>query len=163
MTESTYEKGSKYFKECRRCEKPFLTNNIRRIFCGNSCKCLWRRENNEDFAEKWRKYHSKYARDWHLKNKKRMNLLNKANFHTRRNPANPITPEDILIIYERDEYTCQYCNKEDLSGSDLTIEHIIPLSKGGENKINNMCVACFSCNSKKMYNKKIKPKVMSFD
>lgn len=48
-------------------------------------------------------------------------------------------------------YVCQYClNKFSLP--DLTIDHIIPKSKGGSNEHDNLILSCFSCNTKKSSN-----------
>lgn len=47
-------------------------------------------------------------------------------------------------IYIRDGNTCQYCLKR---GN--TIDHILPKSRGGGNTWENLCVACFDCNTKK--------------
>jgi 5-methylcytosine-specific restriction endonuclease McrA len=49
-------------------------------------------------------------------------------------------------IYLRDNYTCQYCGKR---GGNLTIDHIIPKSRGGEDTWENMVVCCARCNHKK--------------
>ena len=49
------------------------------------------------------------------------------------------------MIYKRDEYTCQYCG----AISKLTIDHVIPKSKGGRDSWENLVVACSSCNTKK--------------
>jgi len=48
----------------------------------------------------------------------------------------------------RDNFECQYCGK---SGSvkDLTIDHVIPVSRGGRNTWENVVAACSPCNSKK--------------
>lgn len=48
-------------------------------------------------------------------------------------------------IYKRDHNKCQYCG----STTRLTIDHIIPRSKGGGDNYFNLCVACASCNTKK--------------
>lgn len=50
-------------------------------------------------------------------------------------------------IFKRDGHTCVYCgvNKR----KDLTIDHVIPQSKGGKNTWNNLVTACFKCNNKK--------------
>ena len=45
--------------------------------------------------------------------------------------------------------TCAYCGKPFTSLSDMSIEHIVPLSKGGDNTISNICIVHKSCNSKK--------------
>jgi len=49
-------------------------------------------------------------------------------------------------VYKRDKYTCQYCGKQ---GRDLTIDHIVPKSKGGESKWKNVVAACEPCNKRK--------------
>lgn len=51
-------------------------------------------------------------------------------------------------LYERDNYTCQYCKRE-FERDKLTIEHIIPVSKGGIDNIINYITVCRSCNSSK--------------
>lgn len=49
------------------------------------------------------------------------------------------------MIYKRDENKCQYCG----STRHLTIDHVIPKSKGGSENWDNLVVACSSCNTKK--------------
>ena len=49
-------------------------------------------------------------------------------------------------IFARDDYTCQYCGKR---GGTLEIDHIIPFSKGGSEKEENLVTTCFDCNRKK--------------
>lgn len=51
-------------------------------------------------------------------------------------------------IFLRDEYTCRYCGKE-LGSDELTLDHILPRSKGGRNTWENLACACFPCNSRK--------------
>ena len=48
-------------------------------------------------------------------------------------------------IYRRDGHKCQYCG----STKHLTIDHIIPKSKGGMDTWLNLVVACSVCNTKK--------------
>lgn len=48
-------------------------------------------------------------------------------------------------IFIRDKYECQYCG----SHEDLEIDHIIPLSKGGNNEDSNLITACHKCNNLK--------------
>lgn len=51
-------------------------------------------------------------------------------------------------IYERDNYTCQYCGEKPRT-KDLNIDHVIPRSKGGRNTWENLVCSCVKCNSKK--------------
>ena len=50
-------------------------------------------------------------------------------------------------VMARDGYRCQYCGSD--KKSDLTIDHIIPTSRGGKNTWTNMTTACFKCNTTK--------------
>jgi len=52
-------------------------------------------------------------------------------------------------VFMRDEYTCQYCGKEELHGKDLTIDHVKAKSRGGKNTFENTVTCCFSCNNYK--------------
>lgn len=49
------------------------------------------------------------------------------------------------LIYKRDGHKCQYCG----STRRLTIDHVLPRSRGGEDTWENMVVACSSCNTRK--------------
>jgi 5-methylcytosine-specific restriction endonuclease McrA len=51
-------------------------------------------------------------------------------------------------ILIRDRYRCQYCGASG-TGFDLTIDHIIPRSRGGRTVPENLCAACFLCNQRK--------------
>jgi 5-methylcytosine-specific restriction endonuclease McrA len=48
-------------------------------------------------------------------------------------------------IYRRDNYECVYCG----SKKDLTLDHVIPKSRGGKNEWVNLVTSCFKCNIKK--------------
>jgi 5-methylcytosine-specific restriction endonuclease McrA len=54
----------------------------------------------------------------------------------------PVSRKEVL---RRDNHACQYCG----SGKRLTLDHVIPRSKGGQHTWNNVVAACESCNSKK--------------
>lgn len=60
------------------------------------------------------------------------------------------------LLY-RDELTCQYCFKH-FHHKHLTLDHVIPKSKGGLATWENSVIACRDCNNKKS-NKLIKPKM----
>jgi 5-methylcytosine-specific restriction endonuclease McrA len=48
-------------------------------------------------------------------------------------------------IFKRDSSTCQYCG----SGHHLTLDHVIPKSRGGRTTWDNLITACQSCNARK--------------
>ncbi len=49
-------------------------------------------------------------------------------------------------IHRRDNYRCQYCGSR---STELTIDHIVPKSRGGIDSWENLVTACISCNNKK--------------
>lgn len=49
-------------------------------------------------------------------------------------------------VFKRDQYLCCYCLKA-LTNVDLSIDHILPLSKGGCNSFLNCVTCCKFCNS----------------
>jgi 5-methylcytosine-specific restriction endonuclease McrA len=49
------------------------------------------------------------------------------------------------MIYKRDNNTCQYCGAK----TRLTIDHVIPRCRGGQDTWENLVVACSTCNTKK--------------
>jgi len=49
-------------------------------------------------------------------------------------------------IFTRDDHICQYCG---LEGGDLTVDHVIPRSRGGEHTWDNVVTACRPCNHRK--------------
>lgn len=59
-------------------------------------------------------------------------------------------------VFLRDNYTCQYCAKE-LTPKQCTIDHVMPVSKGGKTTWHNVVTACYDCNNSKGNNPKIRP------
>ena len=53
-----------------------------------------------------------------------------------------------LRIYMRDKFRCQYCG-EKKGVAELTLDHILPRSRGGDNSPVNIVTACIKCNSRK--------------
>jgi 5-methylcytosine-specific restriction endonuclease McrA len=53
-----------------------------------------------------------------------------------------------VVVLRRDNWTCVRCNKK-LVGSDATVDHRVPLARGGSNDLSNLQSMCRSCNSSK--------------
>ncbi len=51
-------------------------------------------------------------------------------------------------VYRRDNYQCQYCGDR-FSASDLTFDHVVPQSRGGETSWTNIVTSCQPCNREK--------------
>jgi 5-methylcytosine-specific restriction endonuclease McrA len=48
-------------------------------------------------------------------------------------------------VFARDDWTCQYCG----SRSNLTVDHVVPRSKGGASSWDNIVASCAPCNRRK--------------
>lgn len=53
-----------------------------------------------------------------------------------------------LRIYMRDKFRCQYCGDKK-TAPQLTLDHIFPRSRGGDNSPVNIVTACLACNNRK--------------
>ena len=51
-------------------------------------------------------------------------------------------------VFKRDHYTCQYCGAQPGS-EELTIDHVLPRSRGGVSSWANCVLACMACNKRK--------------
>jgi len=52
-----------------------------------------------------------------------------------------------MYVRARDRYMCQYCGV--VRPPDLEVDHIVPRSRGGSNRPDNLVVACHDCNQRK--------------
>jgi 5-methylcytosine-specific restriction endonuclease McrA len=50
-----------------------------------------------------------------------------------------------MKVYKRDNHECVYCG----SKKQLTLDHVVPKSRGGKNTWSNLVTCCFTCNLKK--------------
>jgi len=55
----------------------------------------------------------------------------------------PFNKRNVIV---RDEFECAYCG---IKSKSLTVDHVIPLSKGGKSNFENCVAACKNCNAKK--------------
>lgn len=72
-------------------------------------------------------------------------------------------------IFLRDNFTCQLqstwkCKekKGKVKVSDLTLDHVVPRSRGGKSSWINVCTSCKECNSSKGNNETIIPKIKPY-
>ena len=65
-------------------------------------------------------------------------------------------------IFLRDSFTCQYCDIA-VTEATATLDHVLPVSKGGKTTWENSTTACRSCNYRKAAHVgKMKPKLTPY-
>lgn len=50
-------------------------------------------------------------------------------------------------IFKRDNYECVYCGDDNRKA--LTLDHVVPKSKGGKDRWSNLVTCCYDCNQEK--------------
>uniref|UniRef100_A0A6M3JLV8 Putative homing endonuclease n=1 Tax=viral metagenome TaxID=1070528 RepID=A0A6M3JLV8_9ZZZZ len=88
------------------------------------------------------------AKRWRENNHDKASLLWKRRDYRERNAEGDFTLEEWNTKLEEYNYRCAYCGCE-LTSDTITIDHQIPLIRGGTNYIDNLVPSCQSCNSKK--------------
>lgn len=121
--------------------KASLPSGVGRI-CKECCREQARRYGMEN-----RKKRQEYRRKWNAKNKDKVrSYIRKALNKRRARLASVIVrPIDERVVYERCHHCCVYCGRVD----DLTLDHVIPIAKGGPHTEDNLVIACKKCNCKK--------------
>lgn len=84
-------------------------------------------------------YHRKFREE-------QLKVLGKSNDNKVKRVIIPKTTKE--KVYENGHGVCAICGKP-VSQYDFTIDHIIPLSRGGNNDIDNLQIACHDCNELK--------------
>lgn len=62
----------------------------------------------------------------------------------RKRKSVPLTKKNVLL---RDDYKCAYCLKP--GGSEMTVDHVMPRSRGGPSSWTNLVACCARCNGRK--------------
>ncbi len=87
----------------------------------------------------------KYKDAWRAKNREHTNFLTRKYIYRRKHAAGGMSFQDSLWLKTLFKGGCAYCR----DGKGDTLDHILPLSKGGTNDKENLVMACRSCNSSK--------------
>lgn len=62
------------------------------------------------------------------------------------------SPNERGVLFRRDDYTCRYCGNGDDPENPLELDHVYPISRGGEDVPENIVVSCLRCNRRKHTN-----------
>jgi len=113
----------------------------------------WMKENRQHriaYKAKYRKenaeYISNYMKEWYKRNPhKYSELSSRRRAREKCADVREVTNKDWNRCLARHNYCCFYCG----TGGDMTMDHIIPISRNGRHSIGNIIPACMSCNSSK--------------
>jgi len=134
-------KGGDVKFSCIVCNKLCLTPP----YCSNYCRSLPKKKTKVNF----RGVDADLFDDF--ENKKAASII--AIIHSGINNKKRKATSDLLkgrrkTVYARDNFRCLKCGSKE----ELTLDHIIPVSKGGKNRISNLQTLCYDCNQEKKNN-----------
>lgn len=143
------EKINAYDKEYRRTHKLSEYLRKRRWLLNNrgkaiATKKLWKSRNKEKVREELRRYHQEHPH---------YHQAAGHNYRARRRKAGALSKKDVQRVYEDNikkygTLTCYLCEEEVSFGED-SIDHKMPLFRGGSNLYENLAIAHKKCNSVK--------------
>jgi len=162
-------------RECKKCSQKKLLKNFAKDkrckggycwickSCRNEYLRNWKTENHEKVLEQKREYYQKHkievaerARKYHNTERGRqlMRVRRRNRKHKKRAHGGGINLQQWNEILEIYNHRCAYCGIHEvvlniLFGQKLTMDCVIPLSKGGKYSIENIVPACMECNCKK--------------
>ena len=148
-------------RACRTCKQIKPTNDYYkskerkdglRVNCKSCCKIILqaipknkqaRSANSKRWADKNREITRQQSRDYRQNNPdKVLNAIHKRNALKRGNGVFQLTAKDLSKLRTG---ICYYCKSKE----NITIDHVVPISKGGRHSIGNLISACLSCNVSK--------------
>jgi len=115
----------------------------------------WYLKHKEELSRKGKENYSKNKKRieeinkrWKKNNPEKVSFIKQAYKRRKRTAEGNFTFEEWENLKKRCDYICQRCGKKEPEIK-LTVDHIIPLDKGGTNYIKNIQPLCGSCNSSK--------------
>lgn len=138
---------------CRRCAAPMVGKVATAVYCSKKCKLQdsqdRRREDGREHVRNRERYPAErekriaYATDYFQRNPHVAQV-------TKRNrraamAGGKISPRDWKRLCQRFGHRCAYCGEQ----KPLTMDHVVPVIRGGRNTIGNILPACMTCNCRK--------------
>ncbi len=148
-------KGGRLKIKCKNCNQEFRGYSNQK-FCSVTCASSWKWKGKGN--PNWKNgitYNMKiYRRNWNRQNLLSIKIKKQREYARKKGAEGSHTLSEWTKLKEKFHFKCTICGiseeallKETMEG--LTLDHIIPLSKGGTDYINNCQPLCRRCNGKK--------------
>lgn len=132
---------------CATCDQPMSQKLVSAIYCSRSCKnrASEKRRDRDDAARYLRERDRRivYAIEYAKRNP-HVGQVSKRNRRAA-SAKGRVSPRDWRRLCRRYGGRCAYCSAK----ASLTMDHVVPLVRGGSNTIGNILPACRPCNCRK--------------
>lgn len=131
-------------KLCKYCGKAYKAKSDTQICCSDVCGFLLTKKEETDKKKKWICIVCGNEFTRRRKNQQHCSDKCKDIIDIENNKVGE------FIILNRDNFTCVYCGRSPVEdGIKLHLDHVIPISKGGESNAANLVTSCHNCNLEK--------------
>jgi 5-methylcytosine-specific restriction endonuclease McrA len=103
------------------------------------------KERDRNYAKQYREANPDAGREWLAANPEKRRLRHLKRRVVVRSGVYTVTDKDVRRLFTRFANSCAYCG----AAGPLHLDHIFPISRGGEHRIGNLIPACPSCNKRK--------------
>ena len=137
-----------YLKHCEKIKEKRKTYYVEHKMERIAYTVKWQRNNPQKVRERTKRFYSSdkgRISDRNEKHKRRI----------RKGKGSGITNQQWNELLRKHNFRCAYCGIKD----NMTIDHVVPLSKGGKHSIENIVPACAKCNSRKHTSLDWKPQI----
>ena len=149
--EKYQEKHRKYYLDHAEEIKPRQRANGKIYYENNREECL---EYSRNYYKDNKEQTIANGREWRRRNPERANAIRNRHRDAKRGASIvDLTYEQWEEIKKAWNYRCAYCDKK----TKLTMDHLTPVSEGGNHTASNIVPACRSCNAKKGNKEILKP------
>lgn len=132
-------------KPCKRCGTSAWYDSGTCIECNRQHNRNWKQDNKDRHAAHSRKYKEKNGSVNYKRSPEKIREYHSRRRALKKNAEGNFTATEWKSLCKLYDYKCAKCGKK----KKLTADHVIPLSLGGSNDIDNIQPLCQSCNSSK--------------
>ena len=116
-------------RSCAECRESFIPDRHNQRYC--SIECKWKRERREcPSASRWKRRSYQQLRDRRIQAGAKHERI------------------ELPLLAERDGWCCHIC-KGPVTHRDWSMDHLVPVSAGGDHTYQNVALAHRSCNSRR--------------